>query len=603
MNLPGPYKDRPQTLLLSIAALSFTVLPAAPLLAQDAKPEVLDALNAAKRSQPNMRYTIDRRTGLPSRLNNLNVRTNFVRSLGASRDSAKPPSEAAIKRAVQAFFARSQLRSAFPQGNASARRVVKQVQPDPNLPGLYIATVKQEVAGIAVFGSSAKLTLNRALAVRSLSASFSALEKIDLSGEVTKAQAIATAKAELKKQLSDRKKSFGLSSPIGAETIDKATPTATKIIFDPKLLKRGRTVTAATRLTWQVAIDSYRLFVDAKTGKLLYSYRDHRSFTIRRIVDLAGKTEAPNTTAINEETSARDKDVSPDAMRAYQNSGAVRDFFFTMFGRKSYDDGKLSKYGGAIVSYVRFGSGPAAHWCPEQGYGCPAAHAAVYGAGYAGALDVVGHEFMHGVIAHETDLVYLEEAGAVNESLADIFGTLIELRTRGNGGNWVLGEDLPKFSVTSPLRSMAQPGLGGANGQSLFTASADYDDATNRGQPSHYSEYVQRDDPICRSTSDYDNGCVHFNSGILNKFAHLIAEGGVHHGVTVEKIGRIKLAQLAYRALRTKMTRTSGLQDASYAFIDACNDFAAAKIDGFVDSDCQQVENAQRAVGLEAPTG
>ena len=156
-----------------------------------------DALNAAKRSQPNLRYTIDKRTGLPTRLRNIDVRTNFVRGLGASKDSNKQPSEEAIKRAVDAFFSRSQLRSAFPQGNASAKRVVKEVKPDPNLPNLYIATVKQEVNGIPVFGSSAKVTVNRALAVRSLSASFSALERIDISGGVTKEQAIATAKAEL----------------------------------------------------------------------------------------------------------------------------------------------------------------------------------------------------------------------------------------------------------------------------------------------------------------------------------------------------------------------------------------------------------------------
>ena len=130
-----------------------------------------------------------------------------------------------------------------------------------------------------------------------------------------------------------------------------------------------------------------------------------------------------------------------------------------------------------------------------------------------------------------------------------------------------------------------------------------YDGNANRGQPSHYQDYVHRDDPICQSTSDVDNGCVHFNSGILNKFAHLIAEGGEHHGVTVEKIGRVKLGQIAYRALRTKMTRTSGLQDASFAFVDACYDFANANSAGIADGDCQQVENAQRAVGLDSPTG
>lgn len=590
------------TLPVAAACCALTLF-AVPALAQDTKPEVVDALNAAKRSQPNLRFTIDKRTGLPTRLRNINVRTNFVRSLGATRDAGKPPSEAAIKRAVEAFFSRSQLRSAFPQGSASAKRVVKDVQPDPNLPNLYIATVKQEVSGIPVFGSSAKVTLNRALAVRSLSASFSALERVDITGEVTQEAAIATAKSDLIKRLSTRRHNFGLSSPVNTAAIEKATPKASKIIFDPKLLKRGRTVREDTRLAWLVEIDTYRIFVDAKTGKVLYSYRDHRTFTVRRIVDLGGRTETSTKVAINEETSAREKTISADAIRAYQNSGAVRDYFFTMFARKSFDDGKGTKYGSAIVSYVRFGLDPAAHWCTQEGYGCPAAHAAVYGPGYAGALDVVGHEFMHGVIAHETDLLYLEESGAVNEALADIFGSLIELRTRGSGGNWVLGEELPNRSVASPLRSMSQPELTDSTGKSLFSASAAYDDAVNRGQPSHYQDYVQRDDAICATTSDYDNGCVHFNSGILNKFAYLIAEGGEHHGVTVAKVGRDKLGQMAYRALRTKMTRTTGLQEASFAFVDACYDFVNAGFEGFKDKDCQEVEKAQRAVGLEAPTG
>ena len=74
-------------------------------------------------------------------------------------------------------------------------------------------------------------------------------------------------------------------------------------------------------------------------------------------------------------------------------------------------------------------------------------------------------------------------------------------------------------------------------------------------------------------------------------------------GRQVRCLARIKLGQMAYRALRTKMTRTSGLQDASFAFVDACYDFANAKAENFAESDCEQVENAQRAVGLSSPTG
>ena len=87
--------------LLSAMALTAgvaTTLAIAPAVAQEAKPEVVDTLNAAKRTQPNLRFSIDRRTGLPTRLRNLNVPTNFVRSLGATKKDDKPPSEEAIKR-------------------------------------------------------------------------------------------------------------------------------------------------------------------------------------------------------------------------------------------------------------------------------------------------------------------------------------------------------------------------------------------------------------------------------------------------------------------------------------------------------------------------
>ncbi len=63
----------------------------------------------------------------------------------------------------------------------------------------------------------------------------------------------------------------------------------------------------------------------------------------------------------------------------------------------------------------------------------------------------------------------------------------------------------------------------------------------NRGQPDHYSEVLTEDDQQCASTAYNDNGCVHFNSGILNKFAYLISEGGTHRGVAVNGLGRYKL--------------------------------------------------------------
>jgi Zn-dependent metalloprotease len=227
----------------------------------------------------------------------------------------------------------------------------------------------------------------------------------------------------------------------------------------------------------------------------------------------------------------------------------------------------------------------------------------VYGPGFAAALDVVGHEITHGVIRYEADLLFLHEPGAVNEALADIFGTLIEFRAKGGAGNWTIGESLPGRSAALPLRDMASPHLTGAGGASLFRRDRSYDARTNFGQPDYWTEYVRPTDPICRDLPLQDNGCVHFNSGILNKFAHLISEGGTHHGVTVVGIGRAKLGRLAYRTLTHYLYTTSGLQDAAEAFTLSCADLSRADPAGMSAGDCAQVQKAREAVGLDVPTG
>jgi Zn-dependent metalloprotease len=77
------------------------------------------------------------------------------------------------------------------------------------------------------------------------------------------------------------------------------------------------------------------------------------------------------------------------------------------------------------------------------------------------SLDVVGHELVHGVTASTAGLVYAGEPGGLNESMSDIFGTMIEFYKRGGGGstignvggNWTLGEQLH----VKPLRYLTKP--------------------------------------------------------------------------------------------------------------------------------------------------
>jgi Zn-dependent metalloprotease len=44
---------------------------------------------------------------------------------------------------------------------------------------------------------------------------------------------------------------------------------------------------------------------------------------------------------------------------------------------------------------------------------------------FTAALEVIAHELSHGVIQHEANLDYSDEAGALNESFADVFGALV----------------------------------------------------------------------------------------------------------------------------------------------------------------------------------
>ena len=70
----------------------------------------------------------------------------------------------------------------------------------------------------------------------------------------------------------------------------------------------------------------------------------------------------------------------------------------------------------------------------------------------------------HGVISHNSDLFYLFQSGAINESLADIMGEIVDHRHAGRGDSpatdWAMGEDLPIGALRdlSDPRRFGQPG-------------------------------------------------------------------------------------------------------------------------------------------------
>jgi thermolysin len=174
----------------------------------------------------------------------------------------------------------------------------------------------------------------------------------------------------------------------------------------------------------------------------------------------------------------------------------------------------------------------------------------------AGALDIVAHEITHGVTEFTSDLIYLNESGALNESFSDIMGSSVEafFQEAGDGvqrSDYLIGEDVVRGSRNG-IRSMADPRA--------------YGDAD------HYS---------VRFTGSEDGGGVHTNSGIPNHVFYLAVEGGTNRvsGLTVQGVGNANRTQIEtafYRAVTQLLPANATFAMARTATIQAARDLYGA---------------------------
>ena len=200
---------------------------------------------------------------------------------------------------------------------------------------------------------------------------------------------------------------------------------------------------------------------------------------------------------------------------AYDGLKATFDFFQDIYGRNSIDDEGMPLI--ATVHYDKEYNN--AFWNSQQ---------MVFGDGdgelfnrFTIALDVIGHELTHGVTEDEAQLVYFQQSGALNESMSDVFGSLIKQYVKGQTAetaDWLIGEGLLAEGVNgAALRSMKEPGTA-------------FDDPVlgKDPQPAHMKDY---------NDTFADNGGVHINSGIPNHAFYLVATR--MGGNAWEKAGRI----------------------------------------------------------------
>ncbi|CAM3743531.1 M4 family metallopeptidase [Nocardioides zeicaulis] len=205
-----------------------------------------------------------------------------------------------------------------------------------------------------------------------------------------------------------------------------------------------------------------------------------------------------------------------------------------------------------------------------------------YGDGFANADDVVGHEMTHGVIDQYSELFYWGQSGAMNESIADIMGEVVDHRAGLEAGDadWKLAEDLS----IGAIRDMKDPTSFGDPDRMtspLYTA-----DLTRWNL---YGAYP-------------DGGGVHQNSGVGNKTAYLISQGGTFNGQTIAGIdggdtGLTKTGKLYFDAI-TRLTSGSDYANLAAVLEQSCADFAASGTAGFTTADCDNVKKAVLATEL-----
>ncbi|HET9632577.1 MAG TPA: M4 family metallopeptidase, partial [Terrabacter sp.] len=320
--------------------------------------------------------------------------------------------------------------------------------------------------------------------------------------------------------------------------------------------------------------------VDADTGKTLTSWDDVKEGTGNGIfvgsVSLATSgssgaykmqdTHGNYTTDLNQATSGNgttftdaddvwgtgsQSNRQSAAVDAHYGAGKTYDYYNTQLGRAG-----IWNNGTGARSRVHYGqSYQNAFWDGTQ---------MTYGDGANNAaplveLDVAGHEMSHGVTENTAGLAYTGDAGGLNESTSDIFGTAVEwyANNPNDTPDYLIGEKLNLNGNGTPLRYMDKPSKDGASKDC-------------------WSSTLGSLDP-------------HYSSGPLNHWYYLASEGsgaktinGVSYnsptcdGSTVTGIGHVKAEKIWYRTLSTYLTSSSNYAAARTGVIKAAKDLYGA---------------------------
>ncbi|KUN05854.1 flagellar biosynthesis protein FlgM [Streptomyces yokosukanensis] len=375
------------------------------------------------------------------------------------------------------------------------------------------------------------------------------------------------------------------------ETLDPATGAASA---SPEAGLLGSGVSGATRYPSAASGTGKTLFVGSvgltttQTSRGHYQLKDPSRYGTETR-DAKGKTteKFSSGTAFTGTTNVWGNGTTSNRASAAADAqyGITKtlDFYKNTFGRKG-----IANNSKAAQGMVHWGNKVAnAFWDPT-------CNCMLYGDGDGQTfkkplvvLDVTGHELTHGVVDATAKLepTYVDsdgnqygEPGALNESLADIFGSNVEFYAKNakDTPDYLIGEKLglaQKF-----LRRLDHPSLDKLEGTIDYWSSDTY-----------YTE-------------------VHAGSGVSSHAYYLLAEGSgkktingvaydspTYNRSTVTGIGRTKATAIFYRALTRYMVSTTDFHDARVATLKAAKDLYGAN-----STEYKTVDKAWGAVNVTA---
>ncbi|MEU0666668.1 M4 family metallopeptidase [Streptomyces lavendulocolor] len=232
---------------------------------------------------------------------------------------------------------------------------------------------------------------------------------------------------------------------------------------------------------------------------------------------------------------------------AHVNAERVEKFYRDQLHRNGIDDADMDLVSVVNCTYHEDGPGPewvnAVWWQRRMWFGQVADGDRLVS--LAIHFDIDAHEITHGVIETSSDLVYQDQSGALNESLADTMGVCIanwyeapdrdDVRT----WNWEIGKGLGPRGL--PLRDMSDP--------------------TRTGDPDHMRDYLR---------TPQDNGGVHTNSNIHNKAMFHLLTSVNPAGEPVLRVE--EWALMIYLAL-VRLLRESDFEDMHQALRDVTSTY------------------------------